>query len=111
MENATDPVVLLLLDGEKRKFLLSHAGFRRLKTKFGVKSLVDLFKKDEEESAFAILYEALLEKQGMTEDQFAELLPSHPKVIAETVSQLFGASLPDPPNPQNPAPGNQTTNQ
>jgi len=91
-----DPVVIKMSDGKERRFLLSSGGINRLKRKYEVKTLKELLEVDES-AATAILYEAMLDKEGVTEDQFNDGLPYNPANIAKAVGMLLGASFPDPP--------------
>lgn len=91
-----EPVVIKMSDGKERRFLLSSGGINRLKRKFEVKTLKELLDKDEN-AAFSILYEAMLDKEGVTEDQFNDALPYNPEHIMKALAMLMGASFPDPP--------------
>ncbi len=95
MERPITPVTMTLIDGEERKFLLSMGGAKRLKARFNVKTLKDILALDAEEGGTAILWEALLDKNGLTEEQFREKLPAHLMTVVRVVGELFGASFPD----------------
>lgn len=103
MPRAIDPVRLTLIGGQERQFLLSMGGLRRLKQKFGAKVIGDLMTHDLEEVGVPILFEAMIDKADMTEDQLAEALPAHLEELAATIAKLLGASLPErngnPPMP------------
>ena len=91
-----DPVVIKTTDGKERKFLLSAGGINRLKQRFKVTTVKDLLAADES-AAVTVLYEAMLEKGDMTEEQFNDVLPYNPPHIVKAICMLFGASFPDPP--------------
>ena len=94
-----EPLRIKTSDGKERKFLLTAGGMNRLKTRFEVKTLQELAGKGEEVS-ISILYEALIDKTGITEAEFADVMPFHPKSIAEAIAALLGVSMPEPtPNP------------
>ncbi len=95
MERAITPVTVKLIDGEERKFLLSMGGVRRLKERFALKSLKEVLDLDASEGGVAILYEAMLDKCGLTESEFAEKLPAHLTVVVKAVAELFGVSFSD----------------
>lgn len=90
------PVTLTAFDGQEFRFLLSMGGIRRLKERFGVKVINEILQYDAEGCGVPILYEALLDKNGMTEDEFAEKLPANLELIIQTVLKLLGVSLPQP---------------
>lgn len=91
-----EPVILKTSDGKERKFLLSAGGINRLKNRFSVKTVLELLTKDESASQ-AVLWESLLDKGDMTEEQFNDILVYNPALIAKAVGLLLGASFPDPP--------------
>lgn len=91
-----EPLILRTIDGQERKFLLSMGGIKRLKIRFGVQTISEFLQQDAEACGVPILYEALLDKGGLTEDQFAELLPSHLEATGEAIGKLLGVSFPKP---------------
>ena len=95
MARAIDPVILITIDGEERKFLLTMGGIRRLKEKFGADFLKAIMEKDAQEACVPILYEALLNKGALTIEQFEDLMPADMLGAAKAVAQLLGASFPD----------------
>lgn len=97
-----EPVTIRLADGQERKLLLSVGALMRLKKRFGVSTMKELLERDAVDS-LPILYEALIDKQGMTEDEFAELLPASLEEIGRTVLALLGVSLPARPTSEAPA--------
>lgn len=97
------PVRLTTTDKKEREFLLTAGGMNRLKKRFDVKGLKDLLAL-EETAALAILYEALIEKTDMTEEQFNDILPFNPQQIGTAMAMLLGASFPDPPKAAEPTP-------
>jgi hypothetical protein len=101
------PVAITLTDGQERKFLLSLGGLKRIKEKLKVKNLADVFKLDAVDAGIPLLWEALLDKGGMTEAQFADLLPADLQAIAERMAALLGVSMPDA-RPTPPAPEPET---
>jgi hypothetical protein len=96
MERPIDPITLKLKGGEEREFLLSMGGIRRLKKKLNAATIKDLLDRDACDAGIPILYEALLDKQGLTEDQFADLLPADLPRIGKAITELLGVSLPEP---------------
>jgi hypothetical protein len=100
-----DPVEIVLIDGKPRSFLLSMGGIRRLKQRLKCKTLPEIMSKDTDESIVPVLWEALLNKEGMTEEQLADLIPAHIQSLASAINDLFQISLADKdPNPQSPSP-------
>ncbi len=101
----TDPIKLTLLDGKERGFLLSMGAIKRLKGRFKAKTVADLLTKDTEDVLVPVLFEALVEKDGLDEDRFTDLMPVDFEAISEAVRSLFGFSMPDPsPDPTLPSP-------
>ena len=92
---AITPVSLLCVDGQERKFLLSMGGIRRLKSRLGVKTLAEIFQQDIEAAGIPIFYEALQDRGDMTEDQFANLLPSDLPTLMDALMTLLDRSYPD----------------
>lgn len=101
-ERPIDPTKLTLNDGKEYKFLLSMGGLRRLKEKFGVKTVAGILERDACDVGIPVLYEALLDRGDMTEDEFADLLPAHLSKIGMAVAALLGASMPEPKPDANP---------
>jgi hypothetical protein len=91
---AIDPVTIETTDKKQRKLLLSMGSIRRLKRKLGIENLSEIMSRDAEGAGVPILYEALLDKDGLTEDEFADLLPADLNGIIEIVARLMGASFP-----------------
>lgn len=83
------------MDGREYKFLLSMGAIKRLKNRFNVKVISELLQRDAEEIGIPLLYEAMLEKNGMTEQQFGEILPAHLEETIKTVMKLLGISFPE----------------
>lgn len=105
-ELSIDPIVIRLIGGEKRKFLLTMGGIRRLKTRFEVKTIQELMSRDLSDVGVPLLYEAMLDKTGIdNEDALADRLPAHLEALAMSVGKLLGASF--PPN-ENPPPASPT---
>lgn len=99
MPRPIDPLMLTTVDGEEHALLLTMAGLRRLKQRFGVANLQELVSKDAESACVPILWEAVLNKGAMTEEQFEEKLPAHVEDLFKLVARLLGISFPDPPAP------------
>jgi hypothetical protein len=97
-----ETLTIHLADGQERKLLLSVGALKRLKTRFGVSTMKDLLERDAVDSV-PILYEALTDKTGLTEDQFADLLPADLQAIGKTILALMGVSFPDRPTQEAPA--------
>lgn len=91
-----DPVTITSIEGKEYQFLLSMGGIRRLKKALKVSNLAEILAFDAEAAGIPILYEALLEKGNMTEDQFADTLRADLNQIITTVTALLGVSMPDP---------------
>jgi hypothetical protein len=89
-----DPITLQTIAGQELRFLLSMGGFRRLKKKLGIKNIGDLMAQ-QEDAVIPLLYEALLDKGEITEDEFAELLPANLTILVKAVAEVLGVSLPD----------------
>lgn len=97
-ETPLDPVRLTLMDGKEGRFLLTMGAIRRLKVRFGVKTIKDLLDRDVEEAGVPILFEAMMDKTaGLTEDQFAEQLPAHLDSVMSALGQLMASSFPQQP--------------
>jgi hypothetical protein len=90
-----DPITITTTDGEERKLLLSFGGIRRLKQRLGVKTLGEILELDAEACGVPILYESLLVKGTLTEEQFADLLPADVGGMMKAIARLLGASLPE----------------
>lgn len=105
-ERPIDPVVIRFNDGEERKFLLSMGGVRRLKTRFKAATIKDLMDRDSVDIGIPLLYEALLDKTGIeNEDALADRLPAHLEAIGMNIGKLLGVSFPEAaPNPQTASP-------
>lgn len=91
----TDGPKLRLIDGVEKEFLLSMGSLRRLKKRFGVTLIKELLDRDAEEIGVPLLYEAMVDRGNMTEDEFANLLPANLDIILRTVMSLLGYSFPD----------------
>lgn len=105
MPRAIDPVILTTTDGEERKFLLTMGGIRRLKTRFGQEFLKEIMTKDAQEACVPILWEAMIDKAGLTQETFEDILPADMIGTAKAVAQLLGVSFPeskDRPTPASP---------
>ncbi len=109
-ERPIDPITLNLNDGQERKFLLSMGGIRRLKAQLGVKTIKEILDQDACDAGIPVLYEALLDKGSMTEDQFADLLPSDLPKIGRAVVALLGVSLPEAKQDDRPTIASPTVN-
>jgi hypothetical protein len=99
-----EPIAFTTTDGKERYFLLKMSGVKKLKDRFKVKQIAGILDRDVEECGVPILYEALLDKDGLTEEQFADLVPAYLELMGETIARLLGASMPekkaeDPPRP------------
>lgn len=110
MPRPINPITIELIDstghGQVARFLLSMGGIRRIKTKFGVKTMQELLggKYDVDEVAVPILFEAMLEKPAeLTEDKFADMLDADMAGVSRAIGELVGASFPEP-NPPVPTP-------
>ena len=103
---AVSPLVITTTDGQERRLLLTMGGLRRLKERLKKDTLADLLNADAATIGPALIFEALLEKGTLTEDQLADLLPANLPEVVRTVGLLLGASFPEtnghPPTP-NPA--------
>jgi len=95
MPRAIDPVVLFTVDGQEREFLLTMGGIRRLKTRFGQDFLRELVNKDAQEACVPVLWEALRDKAGLTQESFEDILPADMLGTVKAVAQLLGASFPE----------------
>ena len=96
MERPIEAVSLTLINGEQRQFLLSMGAIKRLKARFKAPTLKELLDRDVEAIGVPILYEAMLDRNGMTEDQLADMLPSHLVELGQAVQKLLGLSMPTP---------------
>ena len=90
-----EPMELTTFGGKTLRFLLSQGGYRRVKQKFGVKNFQQLMEAMQEDLT-PLLYEALLDKGDMTEDQLSELLPPSFAYMQKIASELFRVSMPEP---------------
>jgi hypothetical protein len=97
-----DAVTIRLADGQELTLLLSAGGLIRLKKRFGAKTMKDLLDRDAVDS-IPILYEAIVDRGDLTEEQFADLLPADLEGIGRTVLTLMGVSLPARPTLEAPA--------
>jgi hypothetical protein len=87
-----EPVTLTDINGTERRFLLTAGGFIRVRARLKVKNLSELLAA-EDSTATMILYEALIDKSDLSEEQFAEILPYNPKRLGEAIALLLGAQL------------------
>lgn len=95
-EHAVEPLRLTLADGQEREFLLTWAGYKRVKAHFHAHSFQQVLEhEDGEEVVPFILWTAMLNKNGMTQEQFEELLPCHMNTLTESVKALLMKSEPD----------------
>ena len=92
---AIEPVRLKLMDGSEAQFLLSMGGIRKIKQKFGLKTIGEILAKDAEECGVPVLFEAMLNKNGLTEEEFANKLPANLMATVKAIAQLLGASFPE----------------
>jgi hypothetical protein len=69
-----DPVCLKTVDGKDLRFILTRGAVKRLRARFGGKELSELLGQGEEAAA-ALLYESLLDKGDMTEEQLSDVVP------------------------------------
>ncbi len=90
-----EPTTLKLLNGEERSFLLSMGAVKRLKSRFKVKTVEELLTRDTEDVLVPVLFEALMNRDGMTEDQFSDLMPVDFQAISVAVAELFVGSMPE----------------
>lgn len=88
-----DPVTITLLDGREHSFLLSMGSIRRLKKRLEVSTIKALFDQDLEAIGIPLLWESLLDKGDLTEEQFADSLPANLQGLAEAIGRLLGASV------------------
>lgn len=93
---AIEPVRLRLMNGQEAQFLLTMGGMRRIKQRLGVKTIAELLSKDVEECGVPILFESMLNRNGQTEEMFAEMLPADLLSTTKAIAQLLGASFPEP---------------
>ena len=85
-------------------FLLSAGGLRRITKKMNC-NMQDLLQRDSLEAAVVILWEALQDKpEGMTEDDFAEMLPPDIVGLGKVMAELLNISLPSNPPAAVPVP-------
>lgn len=94
---------LTLADGKERRFLLLMSGFKRLQERYKIKTLKELMALDVTNIAVPILYESLVEKDGLTEEALADLVPVYLDDLVRAIMTLLGISFPankqDPPTP------------
>lgn len=102
-ERPISPVTMTLCDGQERKFLLSLGGLKRIKEQLKLATLRDVFEMDAVDAGIPLLWEALLDKGDLTQQQFADLIPADIEHVTRTIVQLMGASLPEK-NPTLPPP-------
>jgi hypothetical protein len=93
----TDPVAIDLGDGVTRHLRYSLGSMRRLKNKFGSTMLSEssLMGLDEDKLA-ELIHEGLVEKDGLSIDDMADLIDSRRlKEIIEGFSLAFSGSMPE----------------
>lgn len=83
------------IDGKEREFLLTMGGLRRIKQRMKVDSIGAVLGADAEASGVPLLFEALRDKDGLTEETFADILPANLELVMRTIAKLIGASFPE----------------
>lgn len=103
---AITPATIELADGKPRQFLLLLSGTKRLADQFGVKAFTEIFTSfDAFAVAPAVLFEALRDKDGMTPEALADLIPADPVWIGKALAAVMNVSIPeDRPTEASPAP-------
>lgn len=86
---AIDPIVLQTIDGEERKLLLTLGGLRRLQQRSKQFANQDISELGITHT-ITILWEALIDKGDLTEDQFADLVPANGGLLRQVVRRLTG---------------------
>lgn len=93
-----DPIFITTSDGKERQVSLSNAGKNRVMRSLNVKTRNEMLALEDGEGCFApILFEALIDKEGITAEQFSEILPYNPIQQMKAVALLMGFEVPDPP--------------
>ena len=95
MTDPVEPVRIVLLDGKERLFLLSAGALRRVREKLKAGNLQEVLERDIEAAGPALLWEALREKNGITEEDFLELLPADLPVQLNATMTLLDRSYPE----------------
>lgn len=90
------------MDGQERKFLLSLGGTRRILEKYGdkykFKTIAEFVGKvDVSISVPILLWESLLDRDGLTEDALADIIPMDMTGIAIDLMALLNRSNPERP--------------
>lgn len=94
---------MTLADGKERRFLLRMSGFKRLQERYKIQTLKELMALDVMNIAVPILFEALIDKDGLTEETLSDLVPTYLDDLVRAIITLLGISFPahkqDPPTP------------
>jgi hypothetical protein len=93
----TDSVAIDLGDGTTRHLRYSLGSMRRLKKKFGATMLsAETLRALDEDKLADLLFEGLVEKEGLTLDDMADLIDARRiKDLVEAFSLAFSGSLPE----------------
>lgn len=92
----TDSVEIDLGDGKPRHLRYSLGSMRRLKKKFGSMMSAETLATLDEDKLADLLYEGLVEKEGLSVDDMADLIDARRlKELVEGFSQAFSGSLPE----------------
>lgn len=89
-----DPVTLKLADGVTRELRYTNGSFKRLKKHLGVGTMREVLSQEFSEIAAALIFEGLVDKTGITEDQIDDLIPAHTlgDVQAIVIAAISGSS-------------------
>lgn len=100
--SAIDPFTFHTTDGVERRFCLSLPGLKRVASKLGLSKTSEIFDADMTQSYPVILFEALVDKGELTEEQFGELIPAHLEDLNEIVGKLLGLKRKKAADPTSP---------
>lgn len=88
--NPTDSVTITLRDGKERELRYSLGSMRRLRKKFGNSLLnKEALLALDEETIPELIYEGLIDKDGLDADSVADLLDT--RKLKETIEKFFEA--------------------
>lgn len=108
-----EPVLFTAVDGRELRFALTRGGEKRFRQKFNCKTRKDMLDKlakafeSEDDTIGSFLYESLLDRSELTQEQFDDLMPLDMLGEQKLIAQIIGVSLPEadpdrPPVPPSP---------
>lgn len=73
---AVDPVEITLADGKLRQLRFTNGSMKRLRKRFSVKTMREVFDLEFTDTVAPLILEGLVDKDGLTEDAIDDLIPN-----------------------------------